>query len=160
MNSFLVVILNSLLQELSQGGFHICGRHCFALAMLRGAKRNRNRRNSRNCVEREVAYVCQCGQWQVPFAEEKNSKLASNLFSYSWRIKYYYRLPSDNVILVSKRSLWAVVACQSQVNGAGYGVVLGRLKDDCYQFHTSLGHIVSYRPARDHRVRPCLKMPQ
>lgn len=71
MNSFLVVILNSLLQELSQGGFHICGRHCFALAMLHGAKRNRNSRNSRNCVEREVAYMCQCGQWQVLFAEEK-----------------------------------------------------------------------------------------
>lgn len=158
MNSFLVVILNSLLQELSQGGFHICGRHCFALAMLCGAKRNRNRRNSRNCVEREVAYVCQCGQWQVPFAEEKNSKLASNLFvtvdGSSITIGYTI------VILVSKRSLWAVVACQSQVNGAVYSVVLGRLKDDCYQFHTSLGHIVSYRPARDHRVQPCLKMPQ
>lgn len=159
MNSFLVIILNSLPQELSQGGCHICGRHCFALAMLRGANRDRNHRNSRNCVERGVAYVCRCGQSLVPFAEE-NSKLDSNLFSYSWLIKYYYWLPSGKVILVSKRSLWAFVACQSQVNGACYGAVLGRLKEACYQFHTSLGHIVSYRAARDYRVRPYLKTPQ
>lgn len=159
MNSFLVIILNSLPQELSQGGFHICRRHCFALAMLRGANRDRNHRNSRHCMAREVAYYVSVGNGWVPFAKE-NSKLAINLFSYSWQIKCYYWLPSGNVIRVSKRSLWAVVACQSQVNGACYGAVLGRLKEACNQFHTSLGHVVSYRPARDYRVRPYLKMPQ
>lgn len=113
---FLVIILNSLPQEVAQWGFHICRRHCLALVILHGTNGEWNFRKSRNCMGREVEYVCRCGQCQGLFAEE-NSKLASNLFSYSRRIKCCSRLSSGSVIFmtkVSKRSLWAMVACQSQ----------------------------------------------
>lgn len=125
MNSFSVIILNILPQEVAQGGFHVCSRHCLALVILHGANRDRNFGNSRNGTgEKERMCIC-VGNVRDCLPRKIPSWLVMYLVTAEGLIKYCYRLSSGNVIVVtkvSKRSLRAIVACQSQVNGAYDGI--------------------------------------
>lgn len=145
MTSFLVIILNSLPQEVSQGGFHICRRHGFDLGMLHGANRDRNCRNSRNCIGRERSSRC-VSVWAMS-GSVCRGKIPSWLvicLVYIRGIKYYYRLSSGSVIQVSKRSLWPlwpaiVKSMEHAMVPHNCQPVLGRMQEDSYEFHTSLG---------------------